>query len=242
MTRKSAPADKSAPESPRNEAVDEAIARALEAATAATEAAHEAEAVLAARSEAALAMGRLARRSGLMAGVAGAAAILGLGLGGLLWLRASADLREAAELQAAASAVFVERLAEMNGALDRLDGGVLALEAGTGAVEGRLAALITDIETGLAEARNAPAPTPDPALIERIDRLRADMIEAIAETQIAIAQQTLPAPAPALTPTPAQTAATPAAAKPATPPKPRPQPAKPRPAKPKQDTNPFRFP
>lgn len=241
MTRKSAAApDKTAPDSPRNAALDEAIARALEAASAATEAAHEAEAVLSARSEAALAMGRLARRSGVMAAIAGGAALVGLVLAGLTGFRASADLREAAEVQAAASAAFVERLAEMNGALDRLDGGVLALGTGTGAVEGRLSALIAEIEAGLFAMQNAPEPEPDAALAERIDRLRADMIEAIAETQIALAQQIVPTPPPTTTaPAPTTTAtATPPAPKP----KPRPQPARQNTQKPKQDANPFRFP
>ena len=223
--------------------MDEAIARALDAATAATEAAHEAEAVLAARSEAAVAMNRIARRSGLMAMAAGGAAILGLGLGALLWLRASADLREAAELQAAASAVFVERLAEMNGALDRLDQGTMGLDAGTVAMESRLSALVEQIDTGLAEMQGAPAPAADPALIERIDQLRADMIEAIAETQISIAQhlQAAPVAGPALIAAPAATqTAAPQAQKSTT--RPAPNPAKPRPQKPRQDTNPFRYP
>jgi len=220
------------------DAVEDAIAKALEAAAAATDAAHEAEAVLTSRSEAAEAMKRTARNSGLLAAVAGGAAVLVLALGGMLWLRTSADLRDAGEVQAAASVAFVERLAEMNKALDRLDQIVIGLDAENAGLQSRLSALVEELGARVEEIRTTPdaAPRTDMELVAQIERLRADMVEAIAETQISISEQLLVQAA--TTPAPVAKVPAPVAQPPA---KPARKPA-PRPPAPKRDTNPFRYP
>ena len=220
--------------------LDDAIAKALEAAALATEAAHEAEAVLTARSDAAKSMDRTARRSGLLAAVAGGSAVLILTLGGLFWLRSSADLRDAGEVQAAASIAFVERLTEMNSALDRLDRIVLSVGEENTAARVSMSALVDGLEARVTEilTQQDAAPGKDQALIELIERLRTDMVAALAETQISLTERLTASPP---VPTPSPTVSTKAPATLATAPKPAGKPA-PRPVPLRQDANPFRYP
>ena len=221
------------------DATEDVIAKALEAATLATEAAHEAEAVLTARSDAAQSMDRIARRSSLLAAVAGGSAVLILMLGGLLWLRSSADLRDAGDVQAAASAAFVERLTEMNSALDRLDRIILSVEQENGTATSTMAALVAQLDSHIAQIMTGQdsAPLTDQAVIDQIERLRVDMVEALAETQITLTER-LTAP-----PVAAAAQAQPPKAPVKNPPTEAsaPKPAK-RPAPPRPETNPFRFP
>ncbi|MGP9805040.1 hypothetical protein [Paracoccus sp. NSM] len=230
MSRKSAPP----PDLPE---LDSAMDQALKAAAAATDAAHEAEAVLAARTDAAQATARTARRMGWLAAVTGAAAlVMALIAGGALW-RASASLSNAAEIQAAATAALVERVTELNGALDRMDETVARAEVLTDRLD-RPAPVAAPVST-------APAATPDDATIER---LRIDILAAIAAAERALLDrlaQNPPAPPPAPAPAASASAAAPAtrqsearrpaAARPNARPAAR---ATPRPAEP----NPFRFP
>lgn len=219
----------------------EAIKRALDAAAAATDAAHEAEAVLIARSDAARAMDRTARRSGILAAVAGGASVLVLVLGGLLWLRTSADLRDAGEVQAAAAVAFAERIAELNGSLDRMDDILNGTDGPS--VQAQISDLIKQLDKRTEEIlATAKTPPVDTALSEQIESLRADVIEAIAETQVSIATQLKAAPIAAAAP--AAPAAAPApkaeAAPKAAPPKPKKKPATSAAAAPAP--NPFRYP
>ena len=221
----------------------DAITRALDAAAAATDAAHEAEAVLAARSEAALSMDRTARRSGWLAALAGGASVLVLVLGGLLWLRTSADLRDAGAVQAAASVAFVERLAEFNAALDRLDLMGTETQTASKSAQAEMTALVGKLDARLDElmALSTTPPATDQALATQIDTLRTDMIEAIAETQLSIAEHmgVTPVQAP-VAPVPAAASrqvSPPVAAAPSTAKKPAPRPT---PAA--QPINPFRYP
>lgn len=232
MSRKSAPP----PELPE---LDSAMDQALKAAAAATDAAHEAEAVLAARTDAAQATARTARRMGWLAAVTGAAAlVMALIAGGALW-RASASLSTAAEIQAAATAALVERVAELNGALDRMDETVARAEELTDRLDRPVPVA--------APLSPAAAAAPDDATIER---LRIDILAAIAAAERALMDrlaQNPAAPPPAPAPAPAASATTtppatrqsearrPAAARPNARPAAR---ATPRPAEP----NPFRFP
>lgn len=232
MSRKSAPPTE-LPE------LDSAMDQALKAAAAATDAAHEAEAVLAARTGAAQATARTARRMGWLAAVTGATAlVMALIAGGALW-RASASLSTAAEIQAAATAALVERVAELNGALDRMDETVARAEELTDRLD-RPVPVAAPLSVAAAAA-------PDDATIER---LRIDILAAIAAAERALMDrlaQNSPAPPPAPAPAPAASATTtppatrqsearrPAAARPNARPAAR---ATPRPAEP----NPFRFP
>jgi hypothetical protein len=223
---------------PPADPLGDAIRKALDAAQAATDAAHEAEAVLIARSDAARAMDRTARRSGMLAALAGGASVLVLVLGGLVWLRTSTDLRDAAEVQAAAAAAFVDRIAQLNGALDRLDGIVAGTEGNSKSLEARMTGLVEKMDVRVEEllTTTAGAGAGDPALSAQIEQLRADVIEAIAETQVAIAERMVAAPAPVPVAAPVVAAAPAPAA-----PKPQARPA-PRKASPAPPPNPFRYP
>jgi hypothetical protein len=219
----------------------DAVKRALDAASAATDAAHEAEAVLMARSEAARAMDRTARRSGILAAVAGGASVLVLVMGGLLWLRTSADLRDAGEVQAAAAVAFAERIGEMNGALDRLEAIVSGAETGGQTLQARMTGLVEQLDLRVEEiltTTEVAAPA-EKAISDQIERLRADLIEAMAETQLSISERLKanPAavPAPVAAAAPASAAPAPAAAKPQKKPAARAASSAPPP-------NPFRYP
>ena len=227
MSRKSAPP----PELPE---LDSAMDQALKAAAAATDAAHEAEAVLAARTDAAQATARTARRMGWLAAITGGAAlVMALIAGGGLW-RASVSLSGAAEIQAAATAALVERVAELNGALDRMDETVARAEELTDRLD-RPAPVAAPVSVAAAAA-------PDDATIER---LRIDILAAIAAAERALLDrlaQNPPAPPPAPAPAASASATPPPtrqseARRPATA-RPNARPIAPRRAEP----NPFRFP
>jgi hypothetical protein len=239
----------------------EAVSRALEAAQLATDAAHEAEAVILARAEATAAMDRTARRSTILAGVAGGAALISLLAGTAIWWRAAADLRDAAAVQASASAAFVERLAEMNSALDRMEAAELALTAGEDSLAAGLAQIAQMLTARLPEPAADAGVTADVTagadlpgadrFTMQIDALRADILAAIAEAEMSMAERmvqlaaTMPAtpPAATLVPRPSPVAGAsgagtaPAATRPAT----RPEGAARRAAPPAQP-NPFRYP
>ena len=231
----------------------DAITRALDAAQVATDAAHEAEAVLTARSDAATAIDRTAKRTALLAGVAGGASLLALMAGAAIWYKTSGDLQTAAEVQATAAAAFVERLAEMNAALDRMDGAIDATEAKTATENGRLDHLIAMLDERLPseQDRQAAAPatlalTGDASSLDpQLASLRADILAAIAEAELSMAERLMQAERPSGASEPTAGIAPPVAARPspllpATSPR-----AKPvtRPKTPTaQAVNPFRFP
>lgn len=170
----------------------QAVLRALDAAQAATDAAHEAEAVVAARSEAATAMARTARNSGRLAGIAAAVSLLALAGGGVALLRATANLHEAAEVQAAAAAGFVERLGALNLSLDRMDTAVAAAEGHAIRAEATLDTLLARVDERLmalaSAAEAAMLPDPDAPAPEDFAALRADLLMAIAEMELSLAQ------------------------------------------------------
>lgn len=221
----------------------DAIKRALEAATLATNAAHEAEAVLIARSDAAKAMDRTARRSAMLAALAGGASVLVLVLGGLLWLRSASDLRDAAEVQAAAAVGFAERIGELNTMLDRMDRVVINAETESQSLQTGLSGLIQQLDAGVETILTVKETDPAAAqpLTSQIESLRQDVLEAIAQTQLSISQSLAAVPAPlpaAAAPAPAPVAAAdPAPAAP----KPKNRPA-PRKAKQSPLPNPFSYP
>lgn len=231
------------------DATAQAVTRALDAAQLATDAAHEAEAVLLARTEAAQAMERTAKRTTLLAAVVGGAALVGLLTGTAIWWRASSDLHDAATVQAEAAAAFVTRLAEMNAALDRME----AADAAAAADKAGLAARLDQMHLLLAERLPAlpaatgsadpaqPLPSGD-AFSMRIDALRADILAAIAEAELSMAERLVQVTATVTAAPPRTTEAAPATPRPspvAT--RPNPRPAQPAQAAPKP-ANPFRYP
>uniref|UniRef100_UPI000F8DD48A hypothetical protein n=1 Tax=Frigidibacter oleivorans TaxID=2487129 RepID=UPI000F8DD48A len=194
------PADGDIPADPVQAAIDLALA----AAAAATDAAHEAEAVLAARDAMLRSGARAARRAGLIAATAAGLALLGIGMGGVLWLRSAADLRDAARVSAESAAVFLSQLQELDRIATALAGvaetaqtlGPDLSRAATDAEDrlgGKLDRLVTElVETGQAlPARVAAATGPD------IAALRADLMAALAELQLSRPAGGAAGPAPA---------------------------------------------
>jgi hypothetical protein len=242
------------PATPAMDATAQAVTRALDAAQLATDAAHEAEAVLLARTEAAQAMQRTAKRTTLLAAVVGGAALVSLLTGTAIWWRASSDLHDAATIQAEAAAAFVARLAEMNAALDRME----AAEAAAATDEAGLVARIDQINELLtqrlptlpSQAAAADPSQPMPggdAFSMRIDALRGDILAAIAEAELSMAERLVQLTASVASAPPPATAAAASAAAPVTPrpspvaTRPTPRPAQPAQAAPKT-ANPFRYP
>lgn len=213
------------------------LARALEAAGAATDAAHEAEAIILARDQAMQGAEKMVKRSTLLAAATGGVCALALIVGGALWARSAAELREANAVQATASAAFVERLASFNTALDRLDLAISATidrDTGLQAQIDALGGMIDERLTAAATVTPSGAGTPPDTGPLDLETLRADILAAIAEAEISMAERLVQlapvaAAAPAAAPAPAPAPARPAAA-------PRPRASTP-PAE-----NPFRFP
>lgn len=96
------------------ETLSDSIRRALEAAAAANDAAEESSAVVN-QSRAAIAAAVASQRKlTAIAGGALAASTISIVLAGLVYLRSTADLREAAELQAAANKAGIEQMQSIN--------------------------------------------------------------------------------------------------------------------------------
>jgi hypothetical protein len=239
--------------SPAADPVAEAIRRALEAAQLATDAAHEAEAVILARSEASAAMAHSAKRSTMLAAVVGGAALISLLAGTAIWWRATADLRDAGAVQAEAAAAFVTRLTEMNSSLDRMDATQLAFatdEAGLAARLDRIEQMLAARLPTLAAPGPAGLTPPAPDTFEmRIEALRDDILAAITEAELSMAERMVQLAASAAPVAPA-TASAGTSATPAITPRPSPV-AAPRPvarpdaaprAAPPAQPNPFRYP
>lgn len=99
---------------------DEGIRRALDAADAANTAAQEIAELSAAHKAFAEAVMKGQKRNTLMAGGAAAGAVVALMLGGLVYLRSVADLREAGEVQIEAARLLVEEVAAFDSLGDTL--------------------------------------------------------------------------------------------------------------------------
>lgn len=218
--------------------LEAAIAKALDAAEAATDAAHETEVVLLARSDAAQQMGRSLRRTGWLVAVTAGGSLLSLAFGGLVWLRATADLQAAAEVQSAATVAFVQRLTEFNAALDRFDQLLGKAEVEDQSVQASLDHMAKRLDAQSADAETmSRTATGDQAVLDQLATLREDLLAAIAQTQLTIAERLVsPAakePAPEATPQPKDSAPVSKPAKSKPKPVPKPDPA---------EANPFRFP
>lgn len=221
----------------------EIATQALEAAQLATEAAHAAEAAIEARNEAAQSLGKVARYTQWLTIAMATSATLVLIMGGLFWMRASSHLSQAAEVQASATAGFVENLMQMNDALSQMQ---LVIEDATAFVdqnENSVAALIArldqrledvvrDVAAGLETA--APAAPGQAAMLLALAEVEQTLGRQIAD--LATLTRAAEAPAAANLQTPPRPAPPPAAA---TQPRRTTPPATQRPA---PAPNPFRFP
>lgn len=101
--------------------ITEAIKRALDAAEAANFAAEDIARISAAHRTFAEDVARSQKRSTALAGGAALGALLGLGLGGLIWFRSVADLREAGTVQATAAELLVEQVSRFDAMLDKAE-------------------------------------------------------------------------------------------------------------------------
>ncbi len=131
--------------------ITDAIKRALDAAEAANFAADDIARISAAHRTFADDVTRGQKRSAALAGGAALGALLGLGLGGLIWFRSVADLREAGEVQAMAAELLVEQVTRFEGMLDDA-------EAREARVEAALAAMTTQASHDLAKLARAQKP------------------------------------------------------------------------------------
>lgn len=151
---------------------DEAVERALAAAEAAADAAAEAQA--AARAAAVPPPAPVAppqdaapgaRRALVLGGVAAVCGLLSLGAAGMIYLRAVADLHEAAELQAKAAGMLIDQIGSLSGLEQAIAPETLLRKADADALQAALAAQM-------------PAPPQDLA------PLRSDLMAAIAEVKM----------------------------------------------------------
>lgn len=98
--------------------ITEAIKRALDAAEAANFAAEDIARISAAHRAFAEDVARGQKRNSALAAGAAVGALLALALGGLIWFRSVADLREAGEVQATAAELLVEQVTRFDAMLD----------------------------------------------------------------------------------------------------------------------------
>lgn len=98
--------------------ITEAIKRALDAAEAANFAAEDIARISKAHQSFADGVARGQKRSSALAGGAAVGALVALALGGLIWFRSVADLREAGEVQATAAELLVEQVTRFQELLD----------------------------------------------------------------------------------------------------------------------------
>jgi hypothetical protein len=214
--------------------------QALQAAQLATEAAHEAEAAIAARNDAAVALGKTAQLTRLMAMGTAAASVLMLALGGVFWARSASNLSQAAEVQASASAAFVENLMQMNDALTKLEAVMTASQANVESAQASLDVVIAQLDQrveGLVQEvgeklTSVDADTPqNSAILVALAEVELNLTRQLADMTLAPRASASPATLPAaVAPAPAAVKTPPAA----------PRPTSARTAAP--PPNPFRFP
>lgn len=179
--------------------LSEAVAKALAAAAAATDAAHEAEAALTARGAAADAMRATARRMTVVAAATCGTALVVLVLAGFMSLRSAGALRAATEAQNAAGMVFVGQLADLKGTLGTLGDAAQAMAAARQDVNARFTDL-TDRVAAEAEATRKSMAEAGPGIAQaaaqdtarRIGEMEVILIEALADIQLSLAQARQP--------------------------------------------------
>jgi hypothetical protein len=180
--------------------LSEAVARALAAAAAATDAAHEAESALTARGAAAEAMRATSRRMTVVAAAACGTAVAVVALAGFMSLRSAGALRAATEAQNAAGMVFVAQLVELKGTLETLTAASQSFATADESGTARFTALADQV-TAEAEATRKAMADAAPGLAQaaarettrRIDEMEVTLIDALADIQLSLAQGSKPA-------------------------------------------------
>lgn len=160
--------------------ITEAIKRALDAAEAANFAAEDIARISAAHRSFADGVVRGQKRSAALAGGAALGALLGLSLGGLIWFRSVADLREAGEVQATAAEILVEQVTRFDAMLDQA-------EEREAAVKASLAALTEQVSHDLAKLGREQNPMDAQVATSIRDGVREDLTAAKDEVIAALA-------------------------------------------------------
>lgn len=170
--------------------IEAAIARALQTATLATEAAEEAQRVADGHKAITDRLDRIERRAVRIGAAVGGLGVIALSLSGLVYLRSLGDLRDVAEIQAAAAEVQVARLVELGKAVDRLETATGELAARNEGTEAALAAQADTLAKAIEQASAVEpqfAASLQRAISEEIANLRTDLLTAMAETQLTAA-------------------------------------------------------
>lgn len=168
--------------------IEAAIARALQTATLAAEAADEAQRVADGHKAITDRLDRIERRAVRIGAAVGGLGVVALGLSGLVYFRSLADLRDVAEIQAAAAEVQVARLVDLGKAVDRLETATADLATRNEGTEAALAAQADTLAKAIEQAAMVEpqfAASLQRALSEEITNLRTDLLAALAETQLA---------------------------------------------------------
>ncbi len=175
--------------------LSEAVAKALAAAAAATDAAHEAEAALTARGNAAETMRTTARRMTVVAAAACGTSVVVLALAGFMALRSAGALRAATEAQNAAGMAFVGQLVELKGSLETLGTAAHSVTMAADKDAARFTALAEQVgaeaeatRKALADAVPGIAQAAARETAGRVDAMEVTMIEALADIQLSLAQ------------------------------------------------------
>lgn len=174
---------------------DEGIRRALDAADAANTAAQEIAELSAAHRDFAAAVMKGQKRNTLMAGGAAVGAVVALMLGGLVYLRSVADLREAGEVQVEAARLLVE---ELNG-FDKIGD---TLTAQQNLVLEDIAEMLDEVKSEIAVSMHADEDPMGPQIAtairdgvkEDIGVMREELLQALAEMDQTLADGTAAAP------------------------------------------------
>ncbi|MBC2834766.1 hypothetical protein [Paragemmobacter straminiformis] len=160
--------------------ITEAVKRALDAAEAANFAAEDISRLSAAHRSFAEGVARGQKRSAALAGGAAVGALLGLALGGLVWFRSVADLREAGEVQATAAELLVEQVTRFKELLD-------TTEEREGKIAAKLDEMTAQVGRDLAKLGRSQQPmgaevatTIREGVKEDVDAAKAEVLAALA--------------------------------------------------------------
>lgn len=148
--------------------ITEAIKRALDAAEAANFAAEDIARISKAHQTFADGVARGQKRSSALAGGAAVGALVALALGGLIWFRSVADLREAGEVQATAAELLVEQVTRFQELLD-------TSEEREAKVQAKLDAMTEEVGRDLAKLGRSQQPMDAQVATAIRDGVKADL-------------------------------------------------------------------
>ncbi len=190
MTKKPTPA-RTAAEPP--EKLNESITRALEAASVAADSAEEAAGVSEAAEKALAAAAAAQRRVAALAMGTLVSAVAVGGVGAMVYLRSLADLRQGAEIQAAANKVAIEQIHDMAEMLVRAGEAVARAETANAEIAARIDGLGDRLASDLARAiETAGQMQPQMAVAiqkgieEDLSQTRGAVLAALAEMELGV--------------------------------------------------------